>query len=269
MNKQLNDFKFNKAFIDYRICIDTNGNKLFELPNGMKCWEFESEDRATVFKNDKEAQINSKGEIVTKFVEEDDSRYLNPFPESILSKEYDELEKEYDDILAYGNLFAVKKNNKWALYSLNKKKFITDFIYTNSTTNTKDKIIYHNNFSFIDIYGLNVIDVPDESFYKDYFYSYSEGFAVVSKGNKQGMINMKGEIVIPFEYQKLGLYLEGLIKTTRFDNTEGYLNQNNEIVIPFGKYHNCRNFSCGFAVVGDNKESCYINKNDEKLILKV
>ena len=80
---------------------------------------------------------------------------------------------------------------------------------------------------------------------------------------------MKGEIIIPFEYLKLDLCSEGLIHATRFDNTEGYLSSNNEIIIPFGKYHNCRNFSCGFAVVEDNSGSCYIDKNGKKLVLKV
>ncbi len=78
----LNDFKNGKAFIhfdgvingkaDYgpRICIDTNGNKLFELPDrDMIVNEFEDEDVAFVMgANGLYALMNNKGEFLTDFV---------------------------------------------------------------------------------------------------------------------------------------------------------------------------------------------------------
>ncbi len=76
------NFKNGKAFIhfdgmkdgklDYgpRICINTKGEKLFELPDkDMTCYEFEDEDVAFVSNYDGlEAMINNKGEFLTDFI---------------------------------------------------------------------------------------------------------------------------------------------------------------------------------------------------------
>ena len=78
----LTNFKNNKAFIhfdgfingksDYgaRICINTKGEKLFELPDkDMIVDEFDDEDIAFVFgKNQLYAVINNKGEFLTDFI---------------------------------------------------------------------------------------------------------------------------------------------------------------------------------------------------------
>ena len=79
---ELNNFKNQKAFIhfdgvingkfDYgpRICINTKGEKLFELPNrDMLVNEFEDEDVAFVIdKKGKYALMNNKGKFLTDFI---------------------------------------------------------------------------------------------------------------------------------------------------------------------------------------------------------
>ena len=79
---ELNNFKNQKAFIhfdgvingkfDYgpRICINTKGEKLFELPNrNMIVNEFEREDVAFVLgENMLYALMNNKGEFLTDFI---------------------------------------------------------------------------------------------------------------------------------------------------------------------------------------------------------
>lgn len=63
------------------------------------------------------------------------------------------------------------------------------------------------------------------------------------------MVNWEtGEVCIPYGYEDLGDYSEGLVYAKK-NGKYGYINANNEIVIPF-KYTDAENFSEGLAMVG-------------------
>lgn len=83
-NYELRNFKNGKAFIYQeecidgsivigpRICINTKGEKLFELPHpDMIVNNFEDEDVAIVYYNQKRALLNNKGEFLTDFIYDD------------------------------------------------------------------------------------------------------------------------------------------------------------------------------------------------------
>lgn len=78
--------------------------------------------------------------------------------------------------------------------------------------------------------------------------SFHNGFArVLNKDYKWGVINKKGEIVLPFVYGEFSDNEEGLIKANK-NNKYGWLNSNYEVVIPI-KYDVADDFSEGLARV--------------------
>lgn len=85
------------------------------------------------------------------------------------------------------------------------------------------------------------------------------GFIVLSKGasnnyetRRFGMIDIStGKIVIPFNYDDLGDYSEGLIMAKK-NGKFGYINIKNKIIIPF-TYNGAFDFSEGLACVGKHK----------------
>ena len=92
-----------------------------------------------------------------------------------------------------------------------------------------------------------------------------EGLVLSRKGNKFGYTNMKGEVVIAFDYDfGAGEFSEGLA-FVRKENKLGFINTNGEIVIPF-KFHNVSNFNNGLAMVEINNKYGYINKRGEYVI---
>lgn len=119
----------------------------------------------------------------------------------------------------------------------------------------------------------------------DSFRQPYEGLATLSISNRSmyGAIDTSnGAIVIPFEYENLGNYSEGLFAARIKEKGEykaGYIDRNNQIVIPF-IYSDAEDFSEGLAAVHkyENKtlntilgpvrsEKCgFINKKGEVVI---
>jgi hypothetical protein len=86
----------------------------------------------------------------------------------------------------------------------------------------------------------------------------------VSKDGKYGAIDKKGQVVIPFAYDKIGCFIDGLAPVL-VNGKWGYIDKNDNIVIPC-RYNKAASFSCGYALVTGDNESRYINKSGETLI---
>jgi hypothetical protein len=100
---------------------------------------------------------------------------------------------------------------------------------------------------------------------------FSEGLAVVKKrkadfGFLSGATDATGNIVIPVEYDYLGVLKEGLMNFEK-DNKMGFLDKNNNIVIP-ATYYDFSTFSEGLAAVKVELmgKYGYINKNNNLVI---
>ncbi len=93
---------------------------------------------------------------------------------------------------------------------------------------------------------------------------YSEGLVAVSKDGKYGAIDKKGQVVIPFAYDKIGCFIDGLAPVLVNDKW-GYIDKNDNIVIPC-QYNYAESFSCGYALVGGNGGIRYIDKSGKTLI---
>jgi hypothetical protein len=89
-----------------------------------------------------------------------------------------------------------------------------------------------------------------------------EGLVLARKGDKVGYTNLKGEVIIPFNFDwGAGDFSEGLA-FVRIRNKIGFINIKGQEVIPF-IYDNASNFSEGFAMVAIKDKYGYINKNGE------
>jgi hypothetical protein len=113
-----------------------------------------------------------------------------------------------------------------------------------SAFNDKLYPIYENgNYSYITSFGEKNIDL---SFNEAYY--FSEGLAVVKKGGKYGAINIKGEIVIPFEYTDLGSFSCDMAYASLDGINYGYIDSKNNRVIDFIYTSSSGSFSEGYAI---------------------
>ena len=102
-------------------------------------------------------------------------------------------------------------------------------------------------------------------FIYDEIWSYSEGLAFVKKDGKWGYINKKGEEVIPFIYDEIWSYSEGLAFVKK-DGKWGSIDRNGKEVIPF-IYDNVKDgFSEGLACVKKDGKYGFINKKGKEVI---
>jgi len=168
--------KNGKGFIGNRICINTKGEKLFELPDvDMLCFWFEYEDVAFVIYKDNVAMINSKGEFLTDFV--------------------------YDHI--YGGieegLFEVKRNKKHGHIDINGKEIIP-CMYDDGSYFSEGVAAecLNGKWGIIDYFNNTVIP-----------FDYEETFLCknnlinAKKNGKYGLINKNNEVVIDFIYDEI------------------------------------------------------------------
>ncbi|NME68925.1 WG repeat-containing protein [Flammeovirga aprica] len=88
-----------------------------------------------------------------------------------------------------------------------------------------------------------------------------EGYHLYYKDDKYGMINSKGEIIIPNIYDNLDVLSEGLISAKKGDKW-GYINIKNEEVVPF-IFDHATLFYEGYASVVYNQHKGVINKKGE------
>ena len=100
---------------------------------------------------------------------------------------------------------------------------------------------------------------------------FSEGLATVKKrkpdfGFLWGAVDVNGAVIIPVEYDYLGVLKEGLINFQQ-ENKMGFLDKNNKIVIP-SMYYNFSAFSDGLAAVkvSETGKFGYIDKTNTLVI---
>ena len=98
----------------------------------------------------------------------------------------------------------------------------------------------------------------------DYLGSFHNGIALIEVGNKRGAINDKNEVVIPAKYDSLNRCDNGIYTASIFGKY-GFINQNDEIVIPF-EYDEVDPFSEGLASVRMGNKWGYINEKNEMVI---
>lgn len=94
---------------------------------------------------------------------------------------------------------------------------------------------------------------------------FHDGLATVKKGDLWGIIDKKGNQVIPFMYKELGKLREGLIGASLDGKSYGFINIKNKFIIP-PIYEYAARFSEGLAVVRLKGKYGYINNKGEIVI---
>ena len=98
--------------------------------------------------------------------------------------------------------------------------------------------------------------------------SFSEGLAAVCYGFREwGYINKKSEIVIPIRYKEAESFSEGLAAVCNQYGEREYINTKGETALNLGKLYRAGSFHDGMALIA-RKEECYgfINKSGEEII---
>lgn len=116
---------------------------------------------------------------------------------------------------------------------------------------------------YFGIYDLNgKIVLPIEEYER--IYSFSNGLACIeNKDRKCGYVNQSGEIVIPFIYDSVYAFRDGLARVCK-NKKYGVINTDGEIIIEC-KYDLIENFSNGFARVRIGDKKGLINTKGEEI----
>lgn len=99
-------------------------------------------------------------------------------------------------------------------------------------------------------------------------YSFDSGYATVSHHNKSGVIDTKGNVIIPVAWHYASVFNEGLayVMSPKPELKVGFVDKQNTWVIPL-KYQDCKfGFKNGLAAVKLNDNWGYINKADVSVI---
>lgn len=154
--------------------------------------------------------------------------------------------------------------DKWAMFS--PKKQLTKYIYDDFTTYGDGFYTFRQdtNFGFIDAQG------------KEHFKRYNKvggfanGFCMVMRDGKYGIINERGREILPLEYTNSGyrgeeyMFYEGLALVEK-DGKYGYVDMRGRVVIPL-MYESGYKFVDGLAPVCRKGLWGYINSDNEVMI---
>lgn len=226
--------------------------------------------------------INKFGEIKIH-CKYDNFRYLHAYMKNLENIDTTNIEKNNE---IENGIFAFQLNGKWGFVSCNDEIqvqfkfddiwFLEDSVFVGEINKKKGVYDYKNNtiinpeydMIFLHIYGNGLSYAKNGRYYaiinsKNEVVSKCEYtnmpipsgdyITITDYANKKFcMVNWEtGEIAIPYGYERLGDYAEGLVYA-RKNGKYGYLNTNNEVVIPF-KFENAEEFSEGLAMVAVNK----------------
>lgn len=119
----------------------------------------------------------------------------------------------------------------------------------------------NNKCGYVDVSGRHVIPCTwDES------WPFQDGLARVMNNGMMGMIDRRGELVVPLAWKGIGDISEGLIGVRSPDGKCGYIDKTGNVVIPC-QWKNVWAFSEGRAVVQDfNDLHGYIDESGELVI---
>lgn len=178
---------------------------------------------------------------------------------------FDFVYDEVDDADDYGKWYKFRKDDKWALYSCEKNRFISPFMY--------DDIDFYER-------GLFEVKTGEKSFYIDtenrpitdetcncYKLFFRSNLIAFEKNGKSGIMNTGGKILIEPKYEdSFTDYSEGLFVMRDKNRNEYVMDFDGNIILPKKKYQKFwGRFSDG--IIATMHDGYYTSKG-EKLKLK-
>ncbi len=143
-----------------------------------------------------------------------------------------------------------------------KVRLVFFFVLISFCVNSQNLVPYHkgDNWGFCTVEKKVIIKPSYER-----VESFKNGYALVVKNNKLGMINEKGEEIIPCLYKDLRHSSGGLLAAKDEKLMSGYLDSNNKIIISF-QYEYASDYYEGEACVKLKSGDCFlIDKSGKKL----
>lgn len=102
-------------------------------------------------------------------------------------------------------------------------------------------------------YAIDGTQLPTHTTYNDVgFIYFSNGYSVLEKNGKEGLIDEKGKVILPFEFDKISTNENELIIATKDDNI-GFLNYDGKVISPYKPKNNTHYI---------NNKNLVIYKND-------
>jgi hypothetical protein len=162
----------------------------------------------------------------------------------------------------------VQKNNKFGFVDLTGKP-LTSFIYEKATHFSKDSVAFilndKNQIICIDWNFKNKFVLYDA----EEVHNFSNGLAAVRKNGKYGFINKKGNVVLNFEFDAVGKFIENCLAVAKYEELKDSSYLKWTFIDKTGKnifnkeFTDAHDFSEGFAAVTANGKSGWINKKGE------
>jgi hypothetical protein len=175
---------------------------------------------------------------------------------------------QYDRVYEYKNGFAIVANGKYP----NEKKGLIKVdgkvilpVEFNDIKMLNGRFIAKKEFAgpyaLFDMTGNKITDF--KWYFSDVFADFSDGLIAVrelvnGKLGKAGVIDLNGVLKIPYRYDIIGNFKEGLAQVA-INNKYGAIDKNGKVVIPL-VYDYLNGFSEGWSGVTKNGKSGFINK---------
>ena len=164
----------------------------------------------------------------------------------------------YNDAVEHQYIIPMKYNGEGLLGDV---KSVTPFY---------DDVIlveYFGNYKLYSYTGDSLVAISSD--YQHYTEECGEGLYCVTNGfsdSKYGFINSKGEVAVPFEFDKpCGVFSDGMATYSDSIDNVGFIDRQGKIVIP-AQYSYAEKFSDGLAYVTNEEVMGFIDKSGKLLI---
>ncbi|BDQ02281.1 WG repeat-containing protein [Ignavibacterium sp.] len=169
------------------------------------------------------------------------------------------IEPKYDEVSFFeGKLAGVKIDDLWGVIN-DKGNIIVPPNYTIIEICGEMILAYkRDNYSIFDKFGK---EMPSISKKYNWFKPADEsGLIIVTEGKKYGLINDKGNAIVPAKYDFLSNFNSGMARFQK-DKKWGFINKAGKEVIT-AEYDDAENFQGDLAIVEKNGQRGVINKQN-------
>ena len=202
------------------------------------------EGYAVVKQYDRYGMIDRKGDIVfpTKYIELSSMHNGRFFAVDALSGEVAMFDNrfrqltpfKYEKLVAYSEgLYIVERNGQQTFLDLKGKERFGWYDNVGGFYDGFSMVSRGGKYGIINSKGKTILPIEyDNSGYREMEYIFSEGLAMIEKDGKYGFINKRGDIAIPLVYNSAFHCTEGLIPVEK-GTKWGYIDREGNVVCPF------------------------------------
>jgi len=178
--------------------------------------------------------------------------YINKTGEAVIPFQYSDGEA-FDQGLA-----VVEKDGFYGVIDRTNQTIIP-YIYDLIGAFNSDLAMVANDTAYGYINKKGEVVIPLTLSYAD---DFKNGFALIEQHGKKGIINTRGREIVPSSYEWLEPFNEDGVCRAKKDSLYGLLNNEGTVILPF-EYDAIGVFSEGYALIAKNKKYGYVNIRGE------